>query len=89
MPAHEFMAWAEYHAVEPFGEARADLRMAILASLTANIHAARGKKFKPSDFMPYERQRGKPKSAKEMIAEFDFFFGMHNKHEAEKAKAGT
>jgi hypothetical protein len=45
--------WAAYFALEPFGEERADLRSAIVASTVAN--ANRGRKtpaFKASDFMP-------------------------------------
>lgn len=43
-----------YASIEPFGEERADLRIAINTCVLANIN--RGKKtppYKPEDFMPY------------------------------------
>jgi hypothetical protein len=47
------MAFAK---LEPFGEQRADLRMAIQAALLANIHRdkkRRSEPYKPADFMPF------------------------------------
>jgi hypothetical protein len=49
---------AEYEALDrldPFGPERGDLRMAILASLIANVNRdpKKTKAFKPLDFMPY------------------------------------
>lgn len=49
---------AEYEALDrldPFGPERGDLRMAILASLIANVNRdpKKTKPFKPLDFMPY------------------------------------
>ena len=42
-----------YEQIEPFGETRADLRMAILAATTVNVHKGKkGKSAKPKDFMP-------------------------------------
>lgn len=61
MPSHELTEWQAYERVEPFGEARADLRMAILAALIANTNRdpkARREPFTPADFMPFlERDR--------------------------------
>jgi len=66
MPYRVMREWQEYAILEPFGETRADLRAAIIASTVANVH--RGKKqrpFKLADFMPKfgkeaERQRPTP-----------------------------
>ena len=47
--------WMAYARLEPFGEERADLRMAILAALIANVNRDPKKKSSPyevSDFMP-------------------------------------
>lgn len=38
MSSREFAEWIAFAQLHPFGEARADLRMGILAALTANIH---------------------------------------------------
>jgi len=56
MPCRILREWAEYAAVEPFGDGRADIRAAIIASTVANC-APRSKKgrrkpFKIEDFMP-------------------------------------
>lgn len=55
MSAREFGEWMAFYRLEPFGEDRADLRMGILAALTANI--ARDEKrrrdpYEVDDFMP-------------------------------------
>lgn len=45
-----------YARIEPFGEQRADLRMAIMAALTANIHRdkkRRSEPYKAAEFMPF------------------------------------
>lgn len=47
-----FYEWMAYAELEPFGEERADLRSAIVATVMANAWAGKGKKYKPADFMP-------------------------------------
>lgn len=57
----ELTKWMAYYAVSPFGEDRADYRVAQLTALTAN--QARDPKtpsFSPADFMPYVQQQTKP-----------------------------
>lgn len=54
--AREFMRWMIFDNIEPFGEPRADLRMALQTSAMVN---AWGAKTKPSDFMPKFRVRRK------------------------------
>lgn len=50
--AAELNEWLAYHAIEPWGEARAEARNGILAALIANIHRRRGARaFRPEDFM--------------------------------------
>lgn len=63
----QLVAWKEYADLEPFGDTRADLRMGILASLTANIHTKKGaRQFTPADFMP---KFGPREPAKQMDAD--------------------
>ena len=48
-----------FHALEPFGEERADLRAGIVASTVANFagrQLAEGVHKKPADYMPYVEQ---------------------------------
>lgn len=62
-----------YAEAEPFGEERADLRMAILAALTANIHRDEKKKptpFEVIDFMP-QFEKKEPISKEDAIAAID------------------
>jgi hypothetical protein len=55
-----------YYELNPWGEDRADLRMAVGWSLIANINrntAAKSTPFVPTDFMPYaERKRVAPRA---------------------------
>lgn len=53
MSSRELAEWMAYDRIEPFGDERADLRSAIVASTFANIHARKGKSFAPVDFMPF------------------------------------
>lgn len=56
--SRELAEWMAYYEIEPFGEERADVRAALVASTVANVH--RGKKrraYKLDDFMPrFERK---------------------------------
>lgn len=75
----EFRRWQAFAAVEPFGEERADLRMAIGACVNANIHRAKNQKaFKPGDFMPRFGVVKKAQSAKEQVALLKAFAAAHN-----------
>ena len=57
MSSRELSEWIAYDALEPFGEQRADLRSAIVASTVANCHRASGTPFSVSDFMPFEERK--------------------------------
>src|SRR5512146_862251 len=63
MSYRELQDWADYYALEPWGERRADLRNGILCSLTANMNRDKKKKpepFKATDFMPFESDESPP-----------------------------
>jgi hypothetical protein len=73
MSSKEFSEWMAYAQLEPFGEERADLRMAILASLIANANRDPKKKSSPyevSDFMP-KFEKEEPISKEDAIATID------------------
>jgi hypothetical protein len=68
MPSAEFTEWKAYAALEPFGEARADLRSGIVAATLANIHRAKKTKaFKPHDFMPFQEEDSLPQDEGDAI----------------------
>jgi hypothetical protein len=55
MSSREFAEWIEFYGLEPFGEERADVRSAIVASTIANANRDAKKRKKPwtvEDFMP-------------------------------------
>ena len=55
MASREFAEWLAFYSIEPFGEARADLRTAMLMALLANIYRDEKKQprpFEAKDFMP-------------------------------------
>lgn len=83
LPNRVFVEWARYYSTEPFGEIRADARMAVLASLMANSWL-RGKgqpQFEPPQFMPtFGPQKTKEKTPDEML---ELVIGIH------KAYGGT
>ncbi len=63
MSATELTQWMAYAAIEPFGERRADLRIAQLCALIANVNRDRKRRPKPfsiEDFLlfrePVERE---------------------------------
>ena len=68
LSSRELAEWMAFAQLEPFGEERADLRSAIVASTMAN--AWRGKRqgpFTPKDFMPrFDPKVLSPQTAEEM-----------------------
>ncbi len=67
MGAAEFASWLAFYQMEPFGELRADMRAAMLASLTANAHRNTKKRAKPfelGDFLFAFWQRGEGRGAR-------------------------
>ncbi len=70
--SRELSEWMAYAQLEPWGEARADLRAGIVASTVANTARdpkKRKKPFAPEDFMPkFEKET---QSAEEQRARMD------------------
>lgn len=63
MTWRQYQGWMLYAAEEPFGEERADLRSAIVASVVANANRdpkRRPRPFSPRDFMPLVRRDERP-----------------------------
>jgi hypothetical protein len=50
--SEELTEWAAYYQLDPFGSYRGDLQAGTVASTMANIHAKKGHRFTPTDFMP-------------------------------------
>jgi len=60
--AAELTEWMAYYNLEPFGDTRADIRSAIVASTVANTARDAKRKpqpFEPREFMPtFKREKG-------------------------------
>lgn len=53
-PHAQLLEWIAYAEVEPFGEERGDVRAAMLAATTYNIHRGRRTRARSiEDFMPF------------------------------------
>lgn len=76
MTLEQFRLWQGYFAIEPWGEERADLRMAIETSALVNMQIVRGRKTKPRDFMPNFDAR--PPAADEIYQRMLSFAQAHN-----------
>jgi hypothetical protein len=72
--AREFAEWQAYYSLDPFGEARADYRMGILAAVMSNLWLDKGETpTRPEDFLPVfgaeadalERDESAPRKAEE------------------------
>jgi hypothetical protein len=78
MSSHEFAEWIAYSQLSPFGDGRADLRMAILAATMVNMWKGKDddKAATPDDFMPqFEKNIEEPAISKEdAIAAIDAAF---------------
>jgi hypothetical protein len=71
MPYSVWRGWVEYEALEPFGEERADLRMAQLAQLMANAWLrGKGKRaYKTEDFLfDFDGSRARKRASTEALA---------------------
>lgn len=79
MSALEFSEWLAYYQLEPFGDERADLRMAILASLIANANRdkkKRKKAFDPKDFIPqFGKEAQTPEQQLAIVEMLNAMFG--------------
>ncbi len=65
MGSDELTEWMAFYQLEPFGDFRADLRSAIVASTLANAHRSKeGKPFTPEDFMPFVDKKNRSDQSK-------------------------
>lgn len=79
MTWRQFVGWMRYYSVEPFGEERADLRSAIVASVIANTHRdpkKRPEPFSPRDFMLFQSGRSEHTRAYRPITDREQWSGM-------------
>jgi hypothetical protein len=64
LDSRQLSDWLAFYAIEPFGDERADLRMAINTSMLANINRdanVRKQPFTELDFMPFVPKQIKQK----------------------------
>ena len=71
----EFAEWCAFYMLDPWGGERGDLQAGIIASTIAQVNAAKGKRFKPSDFMPKFGPPPKPPSADQLHSKLRTIFG--------------
>lgn len=84
--ARELDEWKAYFRISPFGEDRADWRLALLSSMFANVHRGKGAPtFKPRDFV--WKRPGPPKRM-DWRAMRDVFAGIAARANAGKPKRG-
>lgn len=84
----QFVGWMRYYQQEPFGEERADLRSAIVASVIANANRdgkRRPRPFSPRDFMPYADRQSKTGKQQAVVTDANQWRGMLRTVKAEYA----
>jgi len=58
MTSKEYEDWKAFYQVEPFGDARADYRAGVIASVVANANKKKSaRRVKPLDFFPSWKRR--------------------------------
>ncbi len=78
--SQEFAEWMAYDRVDPFGEHRADLRAALVASVIANSNRGKNKSaFKLEDFMLDFSGEKKRQDWMEMQSALFTWADVHNK----------
>jgi len=75
--SRELSEWTAYYQIEPFGEFRADIRSAIIATTLANIHRGKDQQpFRIKDFMPkFEIEKQSPDEMAEVLKRFAIEMG--------------
>lgn len=77
MTSYELAEWAAFYQLEPFGEARSDLRAGMISSTIANcMTKRRGQGYRPSDFMvdfDKQHQPEAPRDDTDAKAAFDHY----------------
>lgn len=71
------MSWLAYDRIQPIGPERNDLGLAQICCIIAQVNAKKGKRFKPSDFMPFLEAK-RQKTALELEQSFMRYARMHN-----------
>ena len=80
--APTFALYMAHDRIDPFGEERGDLRMAINTAFTVN--AMTGQKVKIADFMPdFENKGKKGPTADELLAKMQQYTAQHNTGKAQ------
>ncbi len=93
MPAKLFVEWTAYEELEPFGEERADLRVALLLQLLTNIYRDRKRwpsEFQLGQFMPHVGDSGPPppKRTQTVKQTFDVLKAIAMAYAKQKPKPG-
>ena len=57
--SQELSLWEAYYCVEPFGQDRNDVAVAIQSALMANLWGSGSHRFAPSEFMPIFDERNR------------------------------
>ena len=76
--AAEFAEWVAYYSLDPFGEERADLRIAQLDAIIATVNAPKGRRFRPKDFMFDFTKHGRRMGQNEIAQQLMLFAKAHN-----------
>lgn len=68
MDVEEFLTWAAYYTIEPPGEFRSDVHVAMLMAQQYNLNRGKTKPVKkPMDFLPQWYRMPKPEQSPEMM----------------------
>lgn len=81
IPLPLFFEWMEYAKRNPFGEERADLRIAMMASALMNKHPYGQGRTRPIDFMPFSKgERHEPEPSLQILADLKGMAALHKRH---------
>lgn len=70
MTAGEFNQWLAYYSIDPWSQERADLRVAQLTAMFANVNAKKeAAASRPVDFMPWSEPAGPDKKSGQELYE--------------------
>ena len=64
----DYLAWQELWAIDPWGEDRADLRVAINTCATLAPWSKQGRSPRPAQFMPYTKSKPRRQSEEQIKA---------------------
>lgn len=94
IPLPTFYKWMDYAARKPFGDERADLRIAMMTSALLNIQLAKGqRRTRPIDFMPFSKdrkdERHSPEPSAKILADLTGMVALHKGHSKKIAEANA